>query len=101
MRRRPHRIDLVHPILHLAQCMVGIATARPMAERHRGRDASLARIDDTAVFGCEPAEVEYLDLEIRLGSEDDMRQHGEPPGLRALARARVLAAGCAIDQKDA
>ena len=35
-----------------------------MAERHRGRDAGLARIDDAAVFGREPAQIEHLDLEV-------------------------------------
>ena len=34
-----------------------------MAERHRGRDAGLAGIDDAAVFRGEPAQIEDIDLE--------------------------------------
>jgi hypothetical protein len=33
VRRDPHRIDLVHPVVGLAQRMIGIARARPMTER--------------------------------------------------------------------
>ena len=47
---RPHRIDLVHPVIDLADRMIGIARAGPVAERHRGRDAGLAGMDGAAIF---------------------------------------------------
>ena len=45
VRRHPARVDLVHPVAGLAQRVVRVAPAGPMAERHRRRDASLARMD--------------------------------------------------------
>ena len=43
----------------LRLAVVRAAGARPMAERHRGPDAGLARIDRAAVFRCQPAEVPF------------------------------------------
>ena len=44
-----------------------------MAERHRGRDAGLARIDVAAVFGRQPAQVEIFDFELRLSRRKSSR----------------------------
>ena len=39
VRRDPQRIDVVHPVMRLAERVIRITAARPMAECHRGRDA--------------------------------------------------------------
>jgi hypothetical protein len=39
----PHGVDLVHPIVCLAERVSGIATAGPMAQRHRSLDAGFCR----------------------------------------------------------
>jgi hypothetical protein len=40
-----------------------------MAERHRGPDAGLARIDRAAVFRCQPAEVQDFHLKVSFARE--------------------------------
>ena len=52
-------------------------------------------------FGRQPAEVEHLNLELRLVREDLARQHRQPPRLRRFAGAGVLAAAGGVDQEDA
>ena len=100
MRRHPQRIDLVHPVAGLAQRIVRITAAGPMAQRHRGRDAGLAGMDGVAKFRCERDEVENVDgkshaREHRLGELD------QPPALRHFAGAGVLAARRSVDDQDA
>src|SRR6185436_16502221 len=43
VRRNPARIQLVHPVIHLAHGVIRIARARPVTERHRRGYARLAR----------------------------------------------------------
>ena len=63
VRRDPALVDLVHPVVGLAQRMVRVAAAGPVAQRHGGRDAALARMDVPAVVGGEQAQVEQVDLD--------------------------------------
>src|SRR5205085_6202909 len=72
-----------------------------VAERHRRRQAGFAGMDVTAVFGGETAEVEDFDFEAALLFDDFASDRGEPPALRAFARAGVLAPRRAVDEKDA
>ena len=44
----PALVDLGHPVVGLVQRVIGIAAARPMAQRHGGRHAALAREDAAA-----------------------------------------------------
>jgi len=41
----PALIDLGHPVVGLVERVVGVATARPVAQRHRGGHAALAGMD--------------------------------------------------------
>jgi hypothetical protein len=71
-----------------------------VAERGRGREAGLARMDVPAVLGGEPAQLQVLRLHAGDGGDDlagDLRQ---PERLGHLARAGVLAARRAADQQD-
>ena len=72
--------------------MVGIAGARPVAERHRGRDAGLARINYAAVLGGEAAQVEHFDLEAARFRDDLACNHHQPPGLRHFTWTGLVAA---------
>src|SRR5215468_2225386 len=45
----PHWIDLVHPVLGLAERMIGIARAGPVTERSRGGKTRLARMNTASV----------------------------------------------------
>ena len=98
VRRHPHRIDVVHPVLRLAERIVRIAGAWPVAERRRGREARLAGMDVAPVFRGEPRQVEHLDLDARLRVEYLARDLHQPPGLRHLAGAGVLGARRAVDR---
>ena len=62
MRCSPHRIDLGHPVIDLAQRMVGIAGAGQVAEWHGRRHAGLAGQDLPPVLRGKQAEIEQLDL---------------------------------------
>src|SRR3546814_19772027 len=55
-------IDAVHCIVILAQGMVGITTARPMAQGHRRGHAPFAGVDLVLVFRNQPAQVEHVGL---------------------------------------
>src|SRR5713226_8999979 len=59
----PTRIDFRHPVTDLTHRVIRIAGARPMAKRHRGGDARLARVDDASVLRSEPTQVEQIDFE--------------------------------------
>src|SRR4051812_41342970 len=101
MRCRPHWINVNHPVLHLAERMIWVTGAGPMAERHGGRDAGLAGMNYAPVFGYEPAEIQNLGFKLRLPRENLTRKHREPPRLRRLAGTGVLVAAGAVDEKDA
>jgi len=63
MRRHPTRINFRHPVVDLSHGMVRITGARPVTERHRGRNTGLARINDPPVLRGEPAQIEQVDLD--------------------------------------
>ena len=56
----PFRINLVHPVIALTETVIGVATARPMTERHRCRHTGLAGVNLAAVFRCQQAEIEQF-----------------------------------------
>ena len=66
MRSGPAFVDLGHPVMRLAERMVGITTARPVTQRHCGRYAALAGVDMTGVVGGEQAQVQHIDLDVGL-----------------------------------
>ena len=101
VRRDPERIDFIHPVLHLAERIVRIAAARPMAQRHRGRYAGLAWVDRAAELGRRTAEIEDLDMVAGERSDRALRQLDQSPGLRHLARAGMLGSRRAVDEQDA
>ena len=96
----PQRIDLVHPVVGLAERIVRIATARPVAERHRGRDAGLAGMNLPAEFRRQPRQVEDIDRESHF-DEHRLGELDQPPALRHLAGAGMLAARRAVDDEHA
>ena len=98
--RRPALVDLAHPVVHLVQRMVGVARARPMAQRHRRRHARLAREDAAAVVRCEQAQVEQVGLDRRL-LERVAGDACEAKGLRHLARAGAVVARRAAHHQHA
>src|SRR6185437_7150758 len=101
MRRHPLRVDVIHPVIDLANRVIGITTAWPMAQRLRGRDAGLAWVDDAAVFGGEPRQVEHLDLEAARCFDDLLGDGDEAKGLRHLAGTSVLTAARSVHQQNA
>ena len=44
VRSHPTRINVRHPVVGLTQCVVGITRTWPVAKRHRGGHAALARV---------------------------------------------------------
>src|SRR5262245_38101058 len=52
VRGDPLRIDFVHPVAGLSDRVIGVAGARPMAERLSGGNAGFAGINRTPIFGC-------------------------------------------------
>jgi hypothetical protein len=98
--RDPQRVDLVHPVVSLAQRIIRVAATRPMTQRHGSRDAGLARMNLLAEFRGKAAKIENVD------SQSHFLKHGfgyfdQPPGFGHLARTGVLAARRAVDQEDA
>ena len=98
--QRPALVDLVHPVVRLRERVVRVAAARPVAKRHCGRDAALARMDPAAVFRGDEAQVEVVDL------DPVFRQHfgdepSEPERLRDLARAGAVVARRPADDERA
>ena len=71
-----------------------------MAERRGGREARLAGVDVAAIFGGEPRQIEQFRLYIRL-PKNLIGNINKPIALRHLARAGMLGARGAIDEKDA
>src|SRR5450759_1273286 len=80
--------------------MVRITAARPMAKRHRGGNATLARVDPLAVFGGEEAQIERIDVEARI-LENLARDLGQPKRLGDFPRAGSIVAGRADDEQNA
>ena len=102
VRRDPHRIDLVHPVLRLAERIVRIAGARPMAERRGGREAGLAGMDLAAVFRGQPREVEHFDLERRIGARRfRCAISAKPIGSSTSRPGRCAPSGTSIDDQEA
>src|SRR5665213_1332779 len=99
--RRPARVDVRHPVADLAQRVIGIAAAGPMAEGHGGRHAGLAGIDGPAALGGEPAQIEKINLETGDPLDNLLRHRRETIGLRHLAGAGLVAARRAVDHQDA
>src|ERR1022692_314880 len=62
-----------------------------MAERHRGRHASLARIDPLPVLGGKQAQIERIDIESCI-LENLLRNTGQSIGLGILAGAGSVVA---------
>src|SRR5450756_1790326 len=90
VRYDPALVDLGHPVVGLAQRMVRITAARPVAQRHRARHATLAWVDAAAVLGGHQAQVEH----VRLGTQalhHMARALGEAPGFGDLARTSAIA----------
>ena len=90
----PALVDLGHPVVGLVERVVRVAAARPVAQRHRGRHAALARMDVAAVVGGEQAQVEQVDLDAAPRSSTSLRdasrggrswtsRPGSVPSLRA------------------
>src|SRR5688572_22362384 len=80
--------------------MIGIAGAGPVAERHGGGNAALARVNDPSVFRGEAAEVEQVELD--PGGLDDLaRDLDKAKGLGHLARAGLVGTRRAADAEDA
>src|SRR2546430_2282806 len=98
VRRDPARVNLMHPILGLAEVMVRITTARSMTHRHRGRDARLARINLAAVFGGQHAKVEKIDSYSTSSSENFFRCFRQAKGFRHFARAGLVGSRRPADQ---
>jgi len=63
MGRDPARIDLIHPVIDLAHRVIRVAGTGSVTERHRRRDASLARQNLTAVLRRQQAQVEQIPFE--------------------------------------
>ena len=101
MRRDPALVDLRHPVVGLPQRVIGIARARPVAQRHRRGHARLARVYHLPRLVGERGEIEKIGLVAAQGLDRLLRVLREPPGLGDLARAGVLAARRAIDDQDA
>ena len=80
--------------------MVRIAAAGPVAQRHRGRDAALARMDLAAVVRGQQAEVEHVGLHA-AALEHLARELRQPPGLGDLAGTGAVVARRTIDQQHA
>src|SRR5437868_7787517 len=101
VRSYPPRIQLVHPILRLAEVMIRITTARPVTERHRGRNARFAWVNDAAVFCGQHTEIEEIDfktfgrLDYLFGRLCDAKR------LRYLARAGLICARRSADEQNA
>src|SRR5476649_2254270 len=98
VRYDPALVDLGHPVIGLAQRMVRITAARPVAQRHRARHATLAWVDAAAVLGGHQAQVEH----VRLGTQvlhHMARALGEAPGFGDLARTSAVVARAAADDQ--
>lgn len=61
MRSDPHWVDLIHPVIGLAEGVIGIATAGPVAESHRGCHAGFAGMNGLAKLRCDPGKIEPID----------------------------------------
>ena len=65
LRRDPARIELVHPVIHLAHRVIRIARTRPVTERHGGGHARLAGKNLTAILRGEETQIEKVALKVR------------------------------------
>src|SRR5712675_3561087 len=97
---RMDRIDFIHPVVGLPERIVWIATARPVTERHRGRDTGLAGMNLFAEFGSWPREIEDIDRKSHI-DENRLGKLDQAPGLRHLAGTGMLAARRAVDDENA
>jgi len=81
--------------------VVRIAGAGPVAQRHRGRNAGLARQDLAAVLRGEHAQIEEIALEAARLFDFLACHRGKAEGLRHFARAGLVVARGAADDEDA
>jgi len=80
--------------------MIGIATARPVAQRHGGGSATLARMDLAAEFRGDQAQVEKVRGARRL-LEHLAHQPRQAPALGDFARTSTVVARGAANEQDA
>ena len=80
--------------------MVGIATARPMTQRHRRRRATLARKNISTVFGREQAKVKHVGKDIGL-FKNFAGNLQQPKCLGHLAGTGAIVARRTADQQHA
>ena len=101
MRGNPHREDVVHPVLHLAERVVRITGARPMAQRRRGRETCLAGVNPASVFRGQPRQVEHIHRQPALVLDRRARERDQAEALRHLTRTGMLASRRAVDEENA
>ena len=101
VRRHPAQINLIHPVLGLAEVIVRITTARPVTQRHRSRDTGFARINLPAVFGGQHAKIEKVDTYSVGGSKNFFRCFRQAKCFRHFARASLVGARRCADQQNA
>src|SRR3546814_19559339 len=63
VRPNPEWVDVVPHVLRLAERVVGVAGAGPVAERRRGREAGFAGVDVPPILGAQARKVELLNLD--------------------------------------
>ena len=97
----PHGIDFVHPVLGLAHCVIGVARARPMAERSGGREAGLAGMNVAAIFRRQPRQVEHIDFELPFILDRLAGKVGQPVTFGHFTRTGVFAPRRSVDQQNA
>jgi hypothetical protein len=100
MGGRPLLVDLRHPIVDLVECVVRIARAGPVAQRHRRRDATLAWVDRATVLGGQAAQVQQIDRGAG-GVKHFLRHLHKAERLGRFAGARAVVAGRTADQQHA
>ena len=100
VRRGEALVDLGHPVVFLAEAVIGVARARPVAQRHCRRNAPLAWVDVELIVGRDEAQVEEVDFDM-LGLHDFRHDQREPECLRNLAGARAVVARRPIDDENA
>jgi hypothetical protein len=100
VRGDPHRIDIIHPVAGLSDRVIGITTARPVAEGLCSRNASLAGIDHFSIFRGEPRQIEDLDLEAGHVSDHVAGQGHETPGFRYFTWTGLVISRRPVDDQD-
>ena len=94
----PFLVDFSHPVVGLARSVVGIATARPVTQRHGGGHAGLAGVDVQVVAGGQQTQVEQIHLDT-FGLQNLPRPLGHAEGLGDLAGTAAIVARRTTDQQ--